>query len=79
MAENPRTTTARDTDDSELIEGMTSEPDAVGGTSANALGRDVGSQDDMKVIDDPDGRTRPMKSDDIHADQARASHRGGKE
>lgn len=75
MAENPRTTAARDTDDSELIEGMIPAGKAVAGSAGGALARDVGSQDDLKTVDDPDGHTRATKQDDIDADVARRSDR----
>jgi hypothetical protein len=77
MAENPRTRTARDTDDKDLIEGMIPAGDAVAGTSGGALARDVGSQADLKQVDDPDGTTRATKQDDIAADVAYDSDRRG--
>lgn len=79
MAENPRTTSARDHDDTDLIEGMIPAGDAVAGSSGGALQRNIGSQDDLKTVDDPDGTTRPEKQDDIAANQARRGHRGGAE
>lgn len=74
MAENPRTTAARDHDDHELIDAAVADADTgiVGGTSANNLAHDVGSQNDLaRAVDDPEAMTRPMKSDDIHNNQAR--------
>ena len=76
MAENPRTETARDNDDSDLIEGMIpsgdAEPTSGGG---GALGQDVGKQADLKQVTDPDGTTRATKQDDIDAGVAVPSDR----
>ena len=70
-----RTDTARAHDDSELIEGQDSEPGAVSTTAGGALARDIGSQDDASMVDDPDGTTRATKQDDIDAGQAQPSDR----
>lgn len=75
MAENPRTTIARDHDDKDVIEGMIPGGEAQTGTSGGALARDVGSRADLKQIDDPDGTTGPTKQADIDADQAYRSDR----
>lgn len=77
MAENPRTESARDHDDKDLIEGMIPAGDAVTGTSGGALARDVGAQADLKQVDDPDGTTRATKQDDIAAGVAADSDRRG--
>lgn len=77
MAENPRTTTARDHDDKDLIENMIPAGEAVPSTRANALGRDVASRADLQEIDDPDGTVRPTKDADISANQAYRSDRRG--
>ncbi len=77
MAENSRTTTARDHDDKDVIEGMIPAGEAQTGTSGGALARDVGSRADLKQVDDPDGTTRPTKEADIHAGQAYRSDRRG--
>lgn len=77
MAENPRTETARDNDDKDVIEGMIPAGEAQTGTSGGALARDVGSQADMKQVDDPEGTTRATKQDDINADVALPSDRRG--
>ena len=78
MAENSRTQDARDNDDKDLIEGMIpagdAEPSSGGG---GALGQDIGKQADLKQIDDPDGRTRATKSDDMAAGQSYDSDRRG--
>ena len=79
MTENPRTTTARDNDDTDLIEGMIPAGDAVAGSAGGALQRDIGSRDDLKTIDDPDGTTRPEKQNDIDAGQARRTGHPGAE
>ena len=78
MAENPRTTSARDHDDRALIEGMvpagTAQPSSAGGH----LQTDIGSQADLtRAVDDPDAGTRARKADDIAADQSRDGDRRG--
>ncbi|WP_294294973.1 hypothetical protein [uncultured Sphingomonas sp.] len=70
-----RTDTARDHDDRDLIEGVDSEPDAVGGTSGHAIGRAVGARDEMNMVDDPEGSERATKSDAIDAGVAEPSNR----
>ena len=77
MAENPRTTSARDHDDKDVIEGMIPAGDAQQGTSGGALARDVGSQADLKQVDDPDATTRATKQDDIDAGVAQRADRRG--
>ena len=76
MAETPRTTSARDHDDSDLIESMIPSGDAQVGSAGGNLQTDVGSQDDVKqAVTDPGGTTRPEKADDIANDQSYASDR----
>ena len=76
MIENPRTTSARDHDDTDLIEGMMPDADAVALSSGGRLQTDVGSQNDLtRAIDDPDAMTRPEKQDDSDNDQAYRSDR----
>ena len=70
-----RTDTARDHDDSALIEDQDSESGAIATSAGGALARDVGSQDDMADIDDPDAATRATKQDDIDAGIAESSNR----
>ncbi len=69
MADNDRTTTARDHDDSKIIDRAVEQGD--GGTvgrSGGALARDVGTQDELKrAVKKPDGHTRATKQDDIDA------------
>ena len=77
MAENPRTASARDHDDTDLIEGMIPQGDAQGGSAGGRLQTDIGSKADLKrAIDDPDGDTRPEKADDVAAGQAYPADRG---
>lgn len=77
MADNPRTDTARDTDDRDLIEGMIPAGGADAESAGGALAQDVGSQDDLtRAIDDPDGHDRVTKQDDIDHGQARPADRG---
>ncbi|GGB33671.1 hypothetical protein GCM10011380_23910 [Sphingomonas metalli] len=79
MDENPRTQTARDTDDRELIENVTA--DAAAGImpgSRSGLNHDLDTQAELnELIDDPDGSVRPTKQDDINNNQAYASDRRG--
>ncbi|MHA0319234.1 hypothetical protein ACXY7D_12285 [Sphingomonas melonis] len=77
MADNPRTDTARDTDDRDLIEGMIPAGGADAGSAGGPLAQDVGSQDDLtRAIDDPEGHDRMTKQDDIDHGQARPADRG---
>ena len=72
MADNNRTESARANDDSEII-GRAVDQGAGGavGRSGGALGRDVGTQDEMKrAVEDPDGTTRATKQNDIDANVA---------
>ena len=60
-----RTQTARENDDSDIIDAATDAPDKIG-RAGGGLGRDVGTQDELKrAVDDPDGHTRATKQDDI--------------
>jgi len=79
MAENPRTTAARDTDDHELIDAAVADADSniVPGSAGGGLQTNIGSQADLtRAVDEPDADTRPMKSDAIAAGEARPSDRG---
>ena len=77
MAENPRTDSARDHDDRDLIEGMIPEGEIVGTSAGGHLQTDIGSAADLKrAVDDPKGDTRPEKADDIASDQAFPADRG---
>ncbi len=77
MAETPRTETARDNDDTDLIEGMIPAGDAVAGSSGGRLAQDVGSKDDLtRAIDDPEAHERVTKQDDVNHGQARPADRG---
>jgi hypothetical protein len=74
VMENPRTTAARDHDDSALLESDTPAP-ATSGTSGGNLARDIASQDEEAALTEPDATTRPQKQDDIHNDAARRTNR----
>ena len=83
MAENDqspthRTETARDHDDSDIIDAAVEQGEGgVVGRAGGALGRDVGTQDEMKrAVEDPDGHTRATKQDDIDANVAYPSDSG---
>ena len=74
MSENPRTTSARDHDDHEMINAAVADAEtgAVAGSSGGHLQTDIGSQDDMKQgMGDSGSTTRPEKADDIANNQAR--------
>ena len=75
MAENPRTETARDHDDKDVIKGMIPAGDAVPGTGGGALARDLSSREALGQVDDPDGKVRATKQDDIDAGQGYDSDR----
>lgn len=55
-----RTDTARDNDDSDIIDQAVadSEPDAVAGTAGGDLARDIGSRDEGDQVAEPDTHTR---------------------
>lgn len=79
MAENPRTTSARDHDDTDLIEGMEPAGEAVASSAGGRLQTDIGSQADLtRAVDDPDATTRAEKADDIANGQAYDSDRRGR-
>lgn len=60
--EHPRTTSARDHDDHEIIDAATEAPDNVGRSGGN-LARDVATRDEASNIADPDGSTNVEKAD----------------
>jgi hypothetical protein len=77
MAENPRTTSARDHDDTDLIEGMDPAGDALVTSAGGRLQIDIGSKADLtRAVADPEADTRPEKQDDIDNGQAYDSDRG---
>jgi hypothetical protein len=74
--ENPRTTTARETDDHELIEGAIADGQpSFGSASGGQLQRNVASAAEEESIADPDGTRRVEKADDMEEDQARPTQR----
>lgn len=77
--ENPRTTSARDHDDHEMIDDAVAETTpGQGSASGGNLARDVASQAEEAAVTDPEAHSRPEKEDDMHAGQAyRASRTGG--
>ena len=72
--ENPRTTTARDHDDHELIEGSAPAPGASGSAGGN-LARDIATQSEEDSLIEPDSSKRVQKTDAIHNDTARRTRR----
>lgn len=75
--DNKRTDTARTHDDHTLIDDIVETPDT-GGRSGGNLQRDVGTQDELAHVDNPDAHTRVTKEDDMaHGDRTPASHHRG--
>lgn len=74
MSENPRTTSARDHDDHEMIDAAVDEA-TPGQSSASGgnLARDVATEAELAAVDDPEATRRPEKENDIHAGQAYGS------
>ncbi|KQN93543.1 hypothetical protein ASE95_00905 [Sphingomonas sp. Leaf231] len=73
--EHPRVQSARDHDDKDIIEGMIPAGGAVPSTGGGALARDLGSQDDLHQVDDPDGHERVTKQAAQDAGQSYRSDR----
>ena len=67
--ENPRTDTARDNDDSELIDTIEPTP-SQGGRSGGSLQEDVATQAELERVRDPQGMEGVDKQDDIDHAQA---------
>jgi hypothetical protein len=72
--ENPRTTSARDHDDSSIIDAATDGPSFAGESGGN-LQRDVASQAELDAIGDPSNHKRLQKQDAIDNDSAERSRR----
>jgi len=72
--ENPRTTTARDHDDHDLIEGNDPAPAASGSAGGN-LARDIATQSEEDELVEPDSSKRVQKDDAMHNDTARRTRR----
>jgi hypothetical protein len=78
--ENPRTTSARDHDDHEMIDAAVADPTpGQGSTRGGSLAHDVATQAELAAVSDPEVTRRPKKTDKIDSDQARSGHRGGAE
>lgn len=75
--EHPRVQSARDHDDKDVIEGMIPGGAATPSTGGDALARDLGSQDDLHQVDDPDSHKRVTKQAATDAGQANRSDRHG--
>lgn len=67
--DNRRTETARDNDDSELIDRAEPAP-SQGGTSGGALPEDIATQAELERVRDPEAMEGVDKQDDIDHDQA---------
>ena len=69
-----RTDTARDHDDSALIDSATEAPKGAGRGGGN-LQRDIGTQAELDRVRDPEATERATKEDDIANNDARPSDR----
>jgi len=72
--ENPRTESARDHDDRDLLESADNQP-MDGSTSGGNLARDVASGREEDALIDPDGKRGVRKQDAIDNDTATRSDR----
>ena len=78
--ENPRTTSAREHNDHEMIDAAVAETTpGQGSSSGGDLARDVATQAEEAAVFDPEVTRRPEKQDKIDNDQARSGHTGGAE
>ena len=74
--ENKRTKTARENDDSELLDNAESAPSHQGSSGGN-LHRDVGTQSSLERVQDPEAMEGVTKDDDIaHGQRYPANRRG---
>ena len=68
--DNRRSETARDTDDSDIIERDSAEPTPhQGGSSGGSLQEDIATQAELERVRDPEGREGVDKQDDIDHQQ----------
>ena len=72
--DNKRTDTAREHDDGDTIDRAEPAP-GQGGREGGNLQRDVGTQDALARVDDPENTERVTKQDDIDNDAAYRSDR----
>jgi hypothetical protein len=66
--ENPRTQSARDNDDSDIIDRAEPAP-SQGGTSGGNLQEDIATQAELERVRDPEGHEGVDKQDDIDHQQ----------
>jgi hypothetical protein len=71
--ENPRTTSARDHDDHEMLEDSDNMP--MDSSTGGNLARDVASSSEEADLIEPDGTRRVRKQDDIDNDTATRTNR----
>lgn len=72
--ENPRTTSARDHDDSAIIDAAEAAPSTVG--RAGGIATDVGTRDELaRAVDDPESHERVTKSVEMDNGQVRNGER----
>jgi hypothetical protein len=76
MMENPRTTNARDHDDSEMIENELATP-TQGGAAGGNIARDNASENELAAVSEPDSHLRMSKQGAIANNTARRSDRRG--
>jgi len=72
--ENPRTETARENDDSDLIDRIEPTP-SQGGTSGGNLQEDIATQAELERVRDPEAREGVDKQDKIdHQEETPSQH-----
>ncbi|MGE7204619.1 hypothetical protein ACQKJZ_02945 [Sphingomonas sp. NPDC019816] len=72
--EHPRTTTARENDDSAIIDAAQASPSAVG--HGGGIATDVGTRDDLaREVDDPESHERVTKGVEMANGQVRNGQR----
>ncbi|WP_375426781.1 hypothetical protein [uncultured Sphingomonas sp.] len=80
MMENPRTTSAREHDDHEMIDAAVAEvTPGQSSSSGGHLAKDVATQAEEAAVHDPEVSRRPEKTDKIDNNAARSGHTGGAE
>ena len=74
--EKPRTTSAREHDDSDIIDRAEPAP-SQGGTSGGAMQEDIATQAELERVRDPEAREGVDKQDDIDHQQRHETGRPG--
>lgn len=74
--EHPRTTSARDHDDSAMIDAAEDAPGGSGRAGGN-LARDIATRDELNAVDDPEGHEAVQKRHAIrHGERVEAPRTG---